>query len=553
MGFIKFGSRVDVLLQPGTKIDVSLNQVVQGGVTWVLVAGQLTREPYALDVQRRLSGVLDPAIERLRAQDPGMEVLRLGAVFFAKATIRELASHLAGTPSSTLQPIARAEERNLYPLSSEQSRLFLLQNMCPESTGYNLPEVYRVDGTLDLERLQNTFEKLIQRHESLRTSFELQNGIPAQRIHASAHFEIEVHEASEELAAEIIARFIKPFSLGEVPLLRVSVVRSGARYLYFMLDWHHVITDGFSRDVLLRDFLEIYAGGCPPQPQVQYRDYLDWQIQSRHSEWMLRQKQFWCAMLETPGKPLLLPADYPRPQVRSLIGQTLEFDISSEILLKLKTLARLENASLFMTLFASASAFLGRLCAQEDVVVGTPIAGRDHPDLESAVGMFVNTFAVRSYPAVAKTFRQYLHEVRDTFLEAVENQNYQFDQLVEALRTKREGGRNPLFDVMFVLQDTETQPFVIPGARLIPHEYERTSSKMDLTIHMREQRGVLTCSFEYDTSLFRRTTIELMRDRFLVFLDSLVSDPACLIGRLQLRTKEERSLQRFGEETFEFS
>jgi hypothetical protein len=475
------------------------------------------------------------------------------AVFFVKATIRELAAHLAEAAATPLEPIARAEARDWYPLSSEQSRLFLLQNLCPESTAYNLPEVYRVQGHLDLERLQKTFEELIRKHESLRTSFEFQNGLPVQRIHASASFQIDLHEASEESAAEIVARFIQPFSLGEMPLLRVSVVRAGSRYLYFMLDWHHVIADGFSRDVLLKDFLEIYAGASPPQPKIQYRDYLQWQIRGRDSERMLRQKQFWGAMFETPASTLRLPADYPRPEVRSLAGRTLEFDVSSATVSELKAIARRENASLFMTLFAVASAFLGRICAQEDVVIGTPIAGRNHPDLESVVGMFVNTFAVRSYPAGSKPFRRHLHEVRGTFLDAFENQNYQFDQLVDALRIKREGGRNPLFDVMFVVQDTETQPFVIPGARLIPYEFERTSSKMDLTIHMREQRGALTCSFEYDTSLFRQPTMELMRDRFLVFLDSMVSAPSCCVGNLEFRTPEERALGRFADETFEFS
>jgi len=474
------------------------------------------------------------------------------AALFANATIRELAACVASSETAPLAIIARADQCDVYPLSSEQSRIFLLQTLCPETTAYNLPEVYRSEGTLDVQRIERVFAALIQRNESLRTSFLFRNGTPVQRLHTHVPFRVEVQETSEQRVPQMIAAFIRPFALDRVPLLRVSLLRTDGPWTYFMFDWHHVISDGFSRDVLLRDFREIYSGGSPSELRIQYKDYVTWQTRNSTSDQMLQQKRFWCNMFEQPSIRLALTTDYPRPEVRKFSGGTVAFEIQAEVVQRLRALARREDASLFMVLFAVVSAFVGRICKQEDVVIGTPIAGRNHPDLERVVGMFVNTFAIRTHPEENKPFRQHLREVRNTFLDAFENQNYQFDQLVQALRVKREPGRNPLFDVMFVLQDTETQPFVIPGVRLIPCAVESASSKMDLTVHMREHRGVLTCTLEYDDELFRPATIQLMSGRLLVFLESAVDDPNSRIAELNLCTEQERLLNRYSGAVFAF-
>jgi hypothetical protein len=329
----------------------------------------------------------------------------------------------------------------------------------------------------------------------------------------------DVDESDVPLAAK---EFVRPFDLGRAPLLRVEVLRVNERRFFFMLDIHHIIADGFSRDILLREFLQLYAGQDLPPLTVQYKDYAESQPDVRNSERIKRQKAWWLEVFKEPVPPLELPIDFPRSDVRLFAGRRVNFRIAAPVLKALKRLACAENASLFMTLFAVVSSYLNDLTGQEDLVIATPIAGRDHADLEPVIGMFVNMLAVRTRPGREMPFREFLRETRATLLQAFENQNFQFDELVDAVGLSRDPSRNPLFDVMFILQDTETKPVEIPGVSLTPYSFEPGTSKVDLTIHMRESGEELECYFEYDTHLFEHDTVKFMSEVFVRFVDRLV-------------------------------
>jgi amino acid adenylation domain-containing protein len=444
------------------------------------------------------------------------------ADFFDRATPRALAQYVKAAGKTVHQAIPRTEVKDRYPLSSEEARQFVLYQLAPQSCAYNLPEIYEVQGSLDIERVEQVFRMLVDRHESLRTSFEIDDGVPWQKVHPHVPFAIKVRDVDEDAVRLALQEFVRPFDLACAPLLRVEVLRVDARRFFFMLDIHHIIADGFSRDILLREFLQLYAGQELSPLAVQYKDYAESQQHIKNTDRIKQQKAYWLEVFNDPAPPLELPLDFPRPYVRIFEGRRLYFKIAAPVVNELKRLACEENASLFMTLFSVVSSYLNDLTGQEDLVIATPIAGRDHADLEPVIGMFVNMLAVRTRPKRQTPFREFLRQTRATLLQAFENQNFQFDELVDAIGLSRDPSRNPLFDVMFILQDTETKPVEIPGVRLTPYVFETGTSKVDLTIHMRESEEELECYFEYDTHLFEHDTVKFMSEVFVRFVDRLV-------------------------------
>ncbi|MGN4562436.1 condensation domain-containing protein, partial [Bacillus cereus group sp. MYBK5-2] len=222
-----------------------------------------------------------------------------------------------------------------------------------------------------------------------------------------------------------------------------------------LFDIHHIISDGISTNLIIKEFIQLYKGELQPPLQIQYKDYAVWQQIEMQSERMRRQEAYWLNMFDGEIPTLELPIDYERPSVRSYEGDTVEFTIDKEISDGLKEIEKQTGATLYMVLLAAYTTLLAKYSGQEDIIVGTPIAGRTHADLEPIIGMFVNTLAIRNYPEGDKTFYMYVQEVKETMLNAYENQEYPFEELVQKVNIKRDMSRNPLFDTMLVLQNTE--------------------------------------------------------------------------------------------------
>lgn len=474
------------------------------------------------------------------------------AVLFDEATIQHLADYLASAAPTPLVPIGRAALDAECLLSAQQARVFFLQRLAPANTAYNLPEIYRVSGHLDCVRLEEACRALIARHESLRTSFHDRNGTPVQRVHPAVSFEIAVRQAEGGDPAAAIRQFVRPFELDRAPLLRVAVVKTSDCDALLMLDVHHIVADGLSRDILARELRSLWAAEPLPPVLVHYRDYVAWQQDAARIGALAADRVYWLGLFADRVPRLSVPTDLPRPSVRRFVGRRLDFEIDASALERVTSLAAGERASVFTVLFALTGAYFGRLSGQQDLVIGSPIAGRGHPDLAGAVGLFANTLALRVQPSPARSFREHVREVRTGLLAAFDHQDYQFDQLVADLGGERDPGRNPLFDVMFVLQETETEPLDLPGVALTRCEWEQTTSKVDLTIGMQEAGGRLVGYFEYDTDLFERLTVELVRDRFLAFADAVLAHPAEPMGGLDVRIEAERLLRRFDDVDFDF-
>ncbi|OYD09085.1 hybrid non-ribosomal peptide synthetase/type I polyketide synthase [Paludifilum halophilum] len=449
--------------------------------------------------------------------------------FFKMPTIEQLAAHIRNTEKKTYPAIEPAPKREYYELSSAQKRLYLMQQMDPGHTGYNEITVGYLEGTLDRKRFEETFQKMIQRHESLRTSFQSVEGTPVQVIHDKVDFAVEYYDVStpdgdgngnaeaHAKARQIVREFVQPFDLACPPLLRAGLIKVEENGHVLMLDMHHIISDGLSQDIFVHDFMSLYEGHSLPELKLQYKDFSEWQnrlfqtaIKEQGLYWQSRMKNL---------PTLQLPADFSRPAVKSFAGSRLDFAISADETQALKTLASEEDATLFMVLLAVYNTLLYKLSGQEDIIVGVPITGRQHADLQPIIGIFVNMLAMRNQPFGDRTFRQFLREVKEHSLQAFANQDYQFEELVQELALERDVSRNPIFDVAFALQNMDSPTLEIDGLTLRAYEYETTVSRFDLLWMASEKDGQLISTFEYSSKLFKRETIE----RFVGYLREIVT------------------------------
>ena len=477
--------------------------------------------------------------------------------FFKLRTVEELARYIVGMKKVKYQPIEPAEQKEYYKLSSAQKRLYILQQMQENSIAYNESQVVFQEMAVDIGTLEKTFKTLIQRHESLRTSFLLVGGEPVQKVHEEVEFEIQLYDipgGEAEFKVEgAVSSFIRPFDLSQPPLLRVGLIKlphtptalrghpsqkgkgTGDRYL-LMVDLHHIITDGNSNQLLIQEFREVYRGDGLPGLPIQYKDYSEWLNNEEEHLVRKKQREYWIKLFAGEVPTLNLPTDYIRPTEQSNEGKNLRFEMGKEETTALNTLLPGEDATLYIKLLAVFYIFLYKLTGQEDIVVGTPTAGRRRPELENIIGMFVNTLPMRNYPGGDKTCREFLKEVRDTTLQAFENQEYPFEELIETLNLERDMSRNPLFDAAFTLQNT-------PSGKLAPnpYKYENRIAKFDLTLHSFESGDRLFFAIEYCVKLFDEKTIQRFSGYIKRIISSITQDPMQKLGEIEIIPPEEKN------------
>jgi amino acid adenylation domain-containing protein len=480
------------------------------------------------------------------------------AEIFTNPTIRELHDYIERKEKERYASIEKAENKEYYCLSSAQKRMFLLYQIDPTGTAYNIPLAVILEGILKRTRLEGAFKRLIHRHESLRTSFDTVGEEPVQRIHDHVEFEIEYFgaERKEQRHAPCAVRhasFIRPFDLSHTPLLRVALIplhtppfghpseEGNVEDKHLLLvDMHHIISDGTSMGVLVREFMRLYSEEELPPLRSQYKDFSRWQNSKKEQESIKQQESYWLEEFAGEIPVLNLPVDFPRPAIQDFAGRSSGFEIGKGETQKLKNLAMTEGATLYMVLLTLFNVFLARLSGQEEIIVGSPVAGRRHPDLEPIIGMFVNTMALRNYPSGEKTIKELIGEIKAKTLEAQENQDYPFEDLVENVTIDRDAGRNPLFDVMFILQNIDIEELKIPGLKLAPYPYDSGISKFDITLYCEEAGEHLYCSIEYTTSLFKDETIKRMIGYFKKITAMVSQNSQIRISGIEIIPGEEK-------------
>ncbi|MCP4152737.1 MAG: amino acid adenylation domain-containing protein, partial [bacterium] len=477
------------------------------------------------------------------------------AQLFKAPRIREIAGYINDAVKEEFVAIEPVAKKEYYDLSSAQKRIYILQQMDENSTGYNMCETQLLEGAIDRGKLENTFRQLIARHESLRTTFQMIDGKSVQKVrkHREIEFSIEYYktkykknnEENREHTREIIKTFIRPFDLTRAPLLRVGLIETGgtrptATQNILMVDMHHIVSDGISIGIIVNDFSVLYSGGTLPPLKLQYKDYTQWQKSDKNREALKLQETYWLNTYDGEIPVLELPVDFTRPAVQSYEGSTMDFEMGAESTTALKTIAQQNKVTLYMILQAIFNTLLSKLTNREDIIIGTPVAGRRHRDLENIVGMFVNTLALRNNPACEKTFTGFLEEVKERTIKAFENQEYPFEELVEKVAVTRDTSRNPLFDVMFALQNIEVTEKKIPGITLKPYHHEKEVAKFDLMLITMEIENRLLFTFEYCTKLFKKETIKRFINYFKTTVAEVIEAPDRRLGEIEILSPREK-------------
>ena len=384
------------------------------------------------------------------------------------------------------------------------------------------------------------------RHESLRTSFHHAPEGPVQRIHRQISFTIQEFKPNGAASTEeIIESFVRPFDLSEAPLLRVGVSPLSKERCLLLLDIHHIITDGVSNKILTNEFQSLFRGQPLPPLRLRYRDYSQWQLRQRQSGDMSRHEHYWRQQLAGELPILDLPSDFPRPEARDFAGRLLGFEIPKDYAPAIHAICRRHGASHFMVFLAIYSIMLARLAGQEDIVVGSGVAGRGHADLEPVVGMFVNMLPLRLQVDGDVSFNDFLKQVKTIALQAFQHQDVQFEDIVELLSLPRDAGRNPLFDAVFMFHneaapDGASPSEVVDSAGLRSHDYQMKTAKFDLTLQAQESGGRFFMVFEYSVRLFKEKTIRRFMNYFLAVTTAVASGSAKPLAAIDILPPEEK-------------
>ncbi len=436
--------------------------------------------------------------------------------------------------------IEKAPEKEYYTLSSAQKRMYFLYEYNKTSLNYNTPQVVCLDGDLNADLVKEVFNKLINRHESLRTIFKVIDEKPVQKILENQEIDIEFFNSSPSEVPNIVQEFIRPFDLNNGPLIRVGVIRLEQEKHILILDMHHIITDGVSDSILVKEFMTLYTGETLAPLSLQYKDYAEWQQQKNRQLEISEQKEFWLNLFKDEVQPINLPSDFKRPNIKGHQGATISFDIDEKQAKKLKSISEESGSTDFMTLLSGYYILLHKLTNQNDIVIGTPVAGREHEDLNGMIGMFVNTLPLRNQIKKDITFKEFLAQIKTNTLACIRNQSYQYESLIEELKVERDTSRNPLFDIMFSYQNFTEQEVDIPGLKLSSYDKEDKVSKFDLSLIATEKNGRFTCKLAYSIDLFTKETINRFITYYKRIVTAIIENPDLRLSEICILSEEER-------------
>lgn len=464
-------------------------------------------------------------------------------VLFEKTTIRSQALYIQEAESKEYQAIPNVEEKEYYAASSAQKRIYLLQQFDKQSTAYHLPYFLLLEGKVDRRQVEYAINEVMNRHETLRTSFETHEGGIFQKIADKIEFKLLYTELEdEEKLDELISSFVQPFDLQQAPLFRVKLVKIAAEKYILCFDMHHIISDATSIARFIYEFATIYQEHPLNELRIQYKDFAAWHNERLHSEAMNEAMKYWVDRFSGEVPVLHLPTDFVRPTIKSYEGDQVQFSLDPELTAQLKRLNAQYGSTMYMILLASINILLAKYSGQEDITIGSPIAGRAYADLEDMIGMFVNTLPMRNQPVGRKTFVDFLAEVCANAFDAYQHQDYPFEELVEQLQINRDLSRNPLFDVMFTMQNTEGKLYSIRDFTVSEYKQFANMAKLDLSFSASEVADSIEITMEYCTNLFKRKTVLQMGRHLLQIIQSIVENPNKNLYEIDLLSAEEKSV-----------
>ncbi|TCK33795.1 amino acid adenylation domain-containing protein [Paraburkholderia sp. BL8N3] len=474
------------------------------------------------------------------------------AELFAHPRLAALAHGMSRAASSTLPPIASVDRHGALPLSFAQQRLWFLAQMEGVGTAYHMPAALRLTGTLDRDALQAALDRIVARHEALRTTFSRQGAQVVQRIGSPdaglpiVYDDLAAAGAAHEFDTRLEQASLEPFDLEQGPLVRAHLFRLSADEHVLLVTMHHIVSDGWSMSVLSRELGALYRASHArqpdplPAPTLQYADYAAWQRRWLEGPVMQRQSAYWRrALADAPGL-LTLPTDRPRPVRQDYAGDTIAVTLGKPLSAALKSLGKREGTTPYMTIMAAWACVLARLSGQDEVVIGSPVANRTQAGVESLIGFFVNTLAIRVDLSGQPTVAQLLQRVRKQTVDAQSNQDLPFEQVVELLNPERSLAHSPIFQAMFAWQGIDAIELDLGDVALQSVEPPHRSAMFDLSLDLEEINGEIVGSLEYATALFDRETLQRYTDYLVRVLEDMTADPTLEVGRIALLDAPQR-------------
>ena len=473
---------------------------------------------------------------------------------FASPTIAELASQIETNQTHTsIEPILPQKRNGQAPLSLAQQRLWFLAQMDGQSSAYNIPLALQLTGVVNLTALEQAIAQIVSRHEALRTNFELVEDTAVQIIHRVRHIPLPVIDLQsiseperlieyQRIATEEVDRC---FDLSQDPLIRTTVVKLAPQSHVLLVTMHHIISDGWSLEIFTQELSTLYTALVKGQPSplaelsIQYADFAAWQQQWLQTEAFSQQLEYWQQQLAALPALLELPTDRPRPAVQTFQGGVERFTLSAELTRQLQHLTQQAGATLFMTLVAGLSVLMSRYSNTKDLAIGSPIANRNRSQIEPLIGFFVNTLVLRTDLEGDPSFSELLQRVKQMTLDAYAHQDLQFDKLVEILQPERSLSHNPLFQVMFVLQNATSPTQQMPHLTLSTLPVDQLTAQFDLTLSMEETAEGLTGFWQYNRDLFDPETIRRMSGHLKLLLEGIVTHPQKSVTALPLLPEAE--------------
>ncbi len=482
-------------------------------------------------------------------------------LLFESPTVAELARHVESALRTgaglDAPPIVSVDRGQPLPLSFAQQRLWFIDQLEPGNSFYNVPAAVRLSGQLSVEAVERSLTEVVRRHESLRTTFKEVGGEPVQVIGAATEVRLEIedlsHLAEEEREAEARLRATqearRPFDLSTGPLLRARLLRLGAEEHVLLFTMHHIVSDGWSMGVLVREVTQLYeaylTGTESPLAEltIQYADFAVWQRRWMSGEVLERELDYWRRQLGGELPVLALPTDRPRPAVQSYKGRHASFMLSAELSASLEALSRRQEVTMFMLLLAAWKVLLSRYTQQEEILIGTAIANRNHAETEPLIGFFINMLVLRTDLAGDPAFAALLKRVRETALGAYAHQDVPFEKLIEEIAPARDTNQAPLVQAAFGFNNAPREELKLPGLTLNSLPFEDEAGRFDLTLWFDKPEDELRVTWYFNTSLFDASTIERMQGHFETLLRSIVASPDARLSELEMLTEEEKQLR----------
>ncbi len=466
----------------------------------------------------------------LRMQE-ALGIVLPGDLLHRCPTVEEAEAAIGSAHYQALQPLPVSETKTYYPAASAQRRLYYIWEADKQSTGYNMPVALEWYGQLDVAKLEDTIGRLIDNHDLLRARFRLEE-FPVFRIMEDHSFSLDVAHCAEDGLDGVLRSFIEPLDLSEGPLFRLKLVRVGEERYVLFLDLHHIISDGWSVSAFLRELLQVYTGQESVRPLLQFKDYVGWEGDKTYDPALL---DFWKQAMGGELPVLALPADFPRPALFQAVGGHLTFAFDSVSTQQLREAAAANGVTLHVLLLSLYTILLYKYSGQSEVVVGIPVAGREHPALLEMQGMFVNNLCIRTSVSGGESLAEYLRYCQAVVAAAMEHRELLFEDLAGMLGVKRDASRNVLFDTMFIFQDMGMPD----SGRLKRHFFDTGIARFDLSMEVFDEKTHLDVVVEYASSLFQRDTIQRMADHFVNLAGTIAENLSTPVGALELLSPQE--------------